>query len=339
MWALFWHLGWRRHTYPTENFHFPRSEFEGEHALKCGWEPSSLMAELNERGISQQERTPGWRNGKCVLVHGAIGSCPISSDSCPFTPTFNSPSFIQIRYRPQAVPLPYSSTLLPFQVLPENTDLLVRFSWCSGISGRTGKTDPACTLYQAKRECGTGKRTRPMLFGTENFTLQCQFMGGKEREGHKSEERSENQPSHFFFVCQSLKLLKGKETSLSPWPSQPRIPSRARAGSRPHSPSISTSVTMKTKKVKTPKKSAKEEQPLVRMASVTTPASTQGPLTVLLTLLQAHVPHEQGWWSPALDAPYYSGRGCVATLSTWCSHWTPWLPKRMPPLSSTWSFI
>uniref|UniRef100_A0A8C7EK87 Chromosome 10 open reading frame 67 n=2 Tax=Neovison vison TaxID=452646 RepID=A0A8C7EK87_NEOVI len=59
----------------------------------------------------------------------------------------------------------------------------------------------------------------------------------------------------------SLKLVKGKETSLSPWPSQPRIPSRARAGSRPPSPSISTSVTMKTKKVKTPKKSAKEEQP------------------------------------------------------------------------------
>ncbi|XP_044083950.1 uncharacterized protein C10orf67 homolog, mitochondrial [Neovison vison] len=70
----------------------------------------------------------------------------------------------------------------------------------------------------------------------------------------------------------SLKLVKGKETSLSPWPSQPRIPSRARAGSRPPSPSISTSVTMKTKKVKTPKKSAKEEQPSVKHAK---PAAVQ----------------------------------------------------------------
>lgn len=137
-----------------------------------------------------------------------IGSCPISSDSCPFTPTFDSPSFLQIRYRPQAVPLPYSSTLLPFQVLPENTDLLVRFSWCSGISRRTGKTDPACTLYQAKRECGAGKRTRPMLFGTENFTLQCQFMGGKERDTNLKNEVRITKP--FLFCVPEPEISQGE---------------------------------------------------------------------------------------------------------------------------------
>ncbi|XP_064446366.1 uncharacterized protein C10orf67, mitochondrial-like [Mirounga angustirostris] len=60
----------------------------------------------------------------------------------------------------------------------------------------------------------------------------------------------------------SLKLVKAKETAVSPWPLQPRIPSRPRASSRPHSPSISVS-TVNTRKVKTPKKSAKEEQPVI----------------------------------------------------------------------------
>ncbi|XP_027450015.1 uncharacterized protein C10orf67 homolog, mitochondrial isoform X4 [Zalophus californianus] len=63
----------------------------------------------------------------------------------------------------------------------------------------------------------------------------------------------------------SLRLVKAEETAVSPWPSQPRIPSRPRASSRPHSPSISVS-TVKTRKVKTPKKSAEEEQPVVRHA-------------------------------------------------------------------------
>ncbi|XP_073741646.1 uncharacterized protein C10orf67 homolog, mitochondrial isoform X4 [Callorhinus ursinus] len=63
----------------------------------------------------------------------------------------------------------------------------------------------------------------------------------------------------------SLKLVKAKETAVSTWPSQPRTPSRPRASSRPHSPAISVS-TAKTRKVKTPKKSAKEEQPVVRHA-------------------------------------------------------------------------
>ncbi|XP_072601232.1 uncharacterized protein C10orf67 homolog, mitochondrial [Vulpes vulpes] len=61
----------------------------------------------------------------------------------------------------------------------------------------------------------------------------------------------------------SLKPVKVKETALSPWPSQPRIPSRNRAISRLHSPSL-TVATVKTKIVKTPKKSAKEEHPSVR---------------------------------------------------------------------------
>ncbi|XP_027450013.1 uncharacterized protein C10orf67 homolog, mitochondrial isoform X2 [Zalophus californianus] len=60
----------------------------------------------------------------------------------------------------------------------------------------------------------------------------------------------------------SLRLVKAEETAVSPWPSQPRIPSRPRASSRPHSPSISVS-TVKTRKVKTPKKSAEEEQPVI----------------------------------------------------------------------------
>ncbi|VCX10483.1 unnamed protein product, partial [Gulo gulo] len=70
---------------------------------------------------------------------------------------------------------------------------------------------------------------------------------------NKQKEDMETRKKLGSISSKSLKLVKGKETSLSPWPSQPRIPSRPRAGSRPHSPSISTSVTMKTKKVKTPK--------------------------------------------------------------------------------------
>ncbi|XP_045643038.1 uncharacterized protein C10orf67 homolog, mitochondrial [Ursus americanus] len=64
----------------------------------------------------------------------------------------------------------------------------------------------------------------------------------------------------------SPKLLKVKETVVSPWSSQSRIPAKPRVISRPDSPSISV-VTAKTKKVKTPKKFAKEEQlPVVRHA-------------------------------------------------------------------------
>ncbi|XP_068394790.1 uncharacterized protein C10orf67 homolog, mitochondrial isoform X1 [Eschrichtius robustus] len=62
-------------------------------------------------------------------------------------------------------------------------------------------------------------------------------------------------------VAKSPRDIKGKETTLSPWPSQP-----GSAGApRPHSSSI-VSLLPKAERVKSPKKASKEEQPTVRHA-------------------------------------------------------------------------
>ena len=106
-----------------------------------------------------------------------------------------------------------------------------------------------------------------MSFGTEHFSLKCPLKGGKERDVNR--RREVRITKLVVFVCQSWRALKEKETSLSLWSSQPRIPSRPGTISRARSPSSSLA-PVKTKKVKTPKKSAKEEQPVVRTSHMTT---------------------------------------------------------------------
>ncbi|XP_026929438.2 uncharacterized protein C10orf67 homolog, mitochondrial [Acinonyx jubatus] len=84
-----------------------------------------------------------------------------------------------------------------------------------------------------------------------------QEMINKQKEDMETRKRIES------LSVKSWRALKEKETSLSLWSSQPRIPSRPGTISRARSPSSSLA-PVKTKKVKTPKKSAKEEQPVVR---------------------------------------------------------------------------
>ncbi|XP_030178693.1 uncharacterized protein C10orf67 homolog, mitochondrial [Lynx canadensis] len=84
-----------------------------------------------------------------------------------------------------------------------------------------------------------------------------QEMINKQQEDMETRKRIES------LSVKSWRALKEKETSLSLWSSQPRIPSRPGTISRARSPSSSLA-PVKTKKVKTPKKSAKEEQPVVR---------------------------------------------------------------------------
>lgn len=82
----------------------------------------------------------------------------------------------------------------------------------------------------------------------------------------------------FTFVWQAAKSAKGREASLSPWSKSP--PSAT--ASRPHSATMSISSTG-AKKAKTPKKALKEEQFVVRTASMTThcpPFSAQGLLSL-----------------------------------------------------------
>ncbi|XP_046922259.1 uncharacterized protein C10orf67 homolog, mitochondrial [Lynx rufus] len=81
-----------------------------------------------------------------------------------------------------------------------------------------------------------------------------QEMINKQQEDMETRKRIES------LSVKSWRALKEKETSLSLWSSQPRIPSRPGTISRARSPSSSLA-PVKTKKVKTPKKSAKEEQP------------------------------------------------------------------------------
>lgn len=107
-----------------------------------------------------------------------------------------------------------------------------------------------------------------MPFGTENFTLKRRLKGGKERGVNR--KREVRITKLVAFVCQGRKTLKGKESSLSPWPLQPVVPSKAGAISRARSPSFSV-VPVKSKRVKSPKKSAKEEQPAVRTSQTPTP--------------------------------------------------------------------
>ncbi|XP_027450014.1 uncharacterized protein C10orf67 homolog, mitochondrial isoform X3 [Zalophus californianus] len=108
----------------------------------------------------------------------------------------------------------------------------------------------------------------------ENSVLEDEIVSLKEKaeKNHKTIQKINKQKEDMetrkkldSLGGKSLRLVKAEETAVSPWPSQPRIPSRPRASSRPHSPSISVS-TVKTRKVKTPKKSAEEEQPVVRHA-------------------------------------------------------------------------
>uniref|UniRef100_A0A667G6U8 Chromosome 10 open reading frame 67 n=1 Tax=Lynx canadensis TaxID=61383 RepID=A0A667G6U8_LYNCA len=80
---------------------------------------------------------------------------------------------------------------------------------------------------------------------------------------NKQQEDMETRKRIESLSVKSWRALKEKETSLSLWSSQPRIPSRPGTISRARSPSSSLA-PVKTKKVKTPKKSAKEEQPVVR---------------------------------------------------------------------------
>ncbi|XP_049480654.1 uncharacterized protein C10orf67 homolog, mitochondrial isoform X2 [Panthera uncia] len=82
-----------------------------------------------------------------------------------------------------------------------------------------------------------------------------QEMINKQKEDMETRKRIES------LSVKSWRTLKEKETSLSLWSSQPRIPSRPGTISRARSPSSLAPV--KTKKVKTPKKSAKEEQPVM----------------------------------------------------------------------------
>uniref|UniRef100_A0A4X1TWR9 DUF4709 domain-containing protein n=1 Tax=Sus scrofa TaxID=9823 RepID=A0A4X1TWR9_PIG len=89
----------------------------------------------------------------------------------------------------------------------------------------------------------------------ENSILEDEIISLKEtaEKDHKTIQKSGS------FVWQSPRAVKGKEITLSPWPSQPKS-----AGVfRPHSSSIA-SLTPKTKRIKSLKKAAKEEQPMVR---------------------------------------------------------------------------
>ncbi|XP_027969883.1 uncharacterized protein C10orf67 homolog, mitochondrial [Eumetopias jubatus] len=108
----------------------------------------------------------------------------------------------------------------------------------------------------------------------ENSVLEDEIVSLKEKaeKNHKTIQKINKQKEDMetrkkldSLGGKSPRLVKAEETAVSPWPSQPRIPSRPRASSRPHSTSISVS-TVKTRKVKTPKKSAEEEQPVVRHA-------------------------------------------------------------------------
>ncbi|XP_077628578.1 LOW QUALITY PROTEIN: uncharacterized protein C10orf67 homolog, mitochondrial [Crocuta crocuta] len=80
---------------------------------------------------------------------------------------------------------------------------------------------------------------------------------------HKQKEEMEIRKKIDSLSSKGRKTLKGKESSLSPWPLQPAVPSKAGAISRARSPSFSVAPG-KSKRVKSPKKSAKEEQPAAK---------------------------------------------------------------------------
>ncbi|XP_049737583.1 uncharacterized protein C10orf67 homolog, mitochondrial [Elephas maximus indicus] len=91
----------------------------------------------------------------------------------------------------------------------------------------------------------------------ENEKSLVQDMVTKQKE--EMETRRKVDPINI----KSLRASKGRETSLSPWPTRPRESSRGTIPSRPQTPSISTSPA-KMKKRKPLKKSSKEELPVVK---------------------------------------------------------------------------
>ncbi|KAF6129041.1 hypothetical protein HJG60_001623 [Phyllostomus discolor] len=92
----------------------------------------------------------------------------------------------------------------------------------------------------------------------------------------------------------SARSPEGKKAmALLPWSSQPKILSRRGTISRLRSASIS-SAHVKTKRVKTPTKSLKQEQPVVRTAHMATPCDTLfcAGAPVLLAIVHPHIiPH------------------------------------------------
>ena len=114
---------------------------------------------------------------------------------------------------------------------------------------------------------GPGARGDP---GPLGLRFQLRRGGqGRRREGGESEACIVRITELALFLCQSPRDIKGKETTLSPWPSQP-----GSAGApRPHSSSI-VSLLPKAERVKSPKKASKEEQPTVRPTHRTTSRDT-----------------------------------------------------------------
>ncbi|XP_045040280.2 uncharacterized protein C10orf67 homolog, mitochondrial isoform X1 [Desmodus rotundus] len=101
----------------------------------------------------------------------------------------------------------------------------------------------------------------------------------------------------------SARSADGKRATLLPWSSQARIPSRTGTILRPHSVSIS-SVHVKTKRVKTPVKSLKQEHPVVtpetstethegRMVKIEFKAEEKRVLEKQIEILKASLEHER----------------------------------------------
>lgn len=175
---------------------------------------------------------------------------------------------------------------------------------------------------------GLEARTDPGPLGLARSL--CSFSSGSKRKDTnlKKEVRI---TKLVLSVCQSSKSLKGKESTLSQQPSQPRA--------KP--PSFSSSQGSKTKKGKALRRSLKQKQPEVRTAPVATPCDTcicTG-APVLLAIVKP-----QSYFTPSkvtsLNTPgspdscthMGGGSGCFSQHQSVFARSLN-LPKKMPPLS------
>uniref|UniRef100_A0A8D1NYQ3 DUF4709 domain-containing protein n=2 Tax=Sus scrofa TaxID=9823 RepID=A0A8D1NYQ3_PIG len=104
------------------------------------------------------------------------------------------------------------------------------------------------------------KTIQKLIGGRDKLIYELEFEKSLVQEMvNKQKEDIEMRKKFDTIGIKSPRAVKGKEITLSPWPSQPKS-----AGVfRPHSSSIA-SLTPKTKRIKSLKKAAKEEQPMVK---------------------------------------------------------------------------
>ena len=199
------------------------------------------------------------------------------------------------------------------------------------------------------RDGGTGSKNRSRPLGTEDFhpLVLAQEMRAREQKRGRWIWSTNNENDIMvnnrmvLLLCQSPRSTKGKEIPSSQWPSQ--IKSAGVSTLRPRSSSVGSSPS-KIKRVKSSKKTLKEEPPTVRLVHNPWHPHLQRALLAPLQPQRCSSGPAARPVSPTLDSPCLLCGRLDRRLWLLFPHQRvlirpPTLPRRTPPLCLAWWFI